>query len=620
MSKKYLLGLLFACLMVLIPYSGTVYNTSQSINDNMYQKSSITNPDFCIIGIDEHSIDELGSFPFDRSLFAELLETLNSSDTPPIAIGVDVLFTGESNPESDGNLVSVVEKYDNIVLACSANYGSELVVGEGNLSYIDPSYLSSMNYPFPALREVANLAHINSSLDQDSILRHSILNITTDTGETLPSLHYSLYQKYCEAKNIPMGELPSNVWYLPYVSQSGGYYDGYSFAKVLSGEIPASVFKDKIVFIGPYTIGLQDHFFTAIDHANIMYGVEYQVNSLDVLVNKNFVSNLAAELQYAFLFGLSFLLFLFTYQKKLWFNMAMLGFVSTAYYILCKQLYQYGFLIDVLYVAIALFMLFLSNIVMDALSSSVEKRKVTDTFKRYVAPVVVEEILKEGMEELQLGGKSMDVAVMFIDVRNFTPMSNKFKKNPEIVVEILNELLNEMAETIMENQGTLDKFIGDAVMCFWGAPFPQEDYVYKAVKTAVEITENLQDIIKNIEEKHQHKVTVGIGIHCGKAIVGNIGSEKRMDFTIIGDTVNIAARLESNAKLDQVYSPAQVEALLAQDEEKIHNVIVVSEDVLIEVGKQGGVEEFIFEEIQGGLELKGKEGAYTSYIVTKSKE
>lgn len=617
MIKKYALGLLFACLMVLIPYSGMFYKTSQTINDNMYQESSITNPDFCIIGIDEHSIDELGSFPFDRSLFAQLLETLNSSETPPIAIGVDVLFTGESNPESDAALVEVVGKYDNIVLACSANYRSELVLGEGNLSYIDPSFLSSMNYPFQALKEVANVAHINSSLDEDSILRHSILTITTDTGELLPSLHYSLYQKYCEAKNLPIGELPSNVWYLPYVSESGGYYDGYSFAKVLSGEIPASVFKDKIVFIGPYTIGLQDHFFTAIDHANIMYGVEYQVNSLDVLVNKNFVSNLALELQYAILFALSFLLFVFTYQKKLWFNMAMLGLVSTGYYILCKQIYQQGILMNTLYVAIAIFMLFLCNIVMDALTSSVEKRKVTDTFKRYVAPVVVEEILKEGVEELQLGGKSMDVAVMFIDVRNFTPMSNKFKKEPEIVVEILNELLNEMAETIMGNQGTLDKFIGDAVMCFWGAPFPQQDYVYKAVKTAVEITENLQEIIKNIEINYDHKVTVGMGIHCGKAIVGNIGSEKRMDFTIIGDTVNIAARLESNAKLEKVYSPEQVEALLARDKEKVHNVIVVSEDVLKAVKRQGGEDEFSFEEIQGGLELKGKEGVYASYIVTK---
>ncbi len=617
MSRKYILGLVFACLVVLIPYTGMFFKTSQTVNDTLYQETNITNSDFCIIGIDEFSIDELGSFPFDRSLFAELLDMLNSSDTPPIAIGVDVLFTGESNEDSDGYLVEVVEQYDNIILACSANYSSQLVLGEGNLSYIDLSSLTSMNYPFPALKEVANLAHINSSLDEDSILRHSILSIVTDTGETLPSLHLALYQKYCEAKEMSVGELPSNVWYLPYTAKSGGYYDGYSFAKVLSGEIPTSVFKDKIVLIGPYTIGLQDHFFTAIDHGNIMYGVEYQANSLQALVDKNFVSTMSSQWEYVFLFVLSFFLFVVTYQRKLWVNILVLIVATALYLFVCQQAYDRGVLLDVLYVLLSFFMLFLCNIVVDALTSSVEKRKITDTFKRYVAPVVVEEILREGVEDLQLGGKSMDIAVMFIDVRNFTPMSNKFKKEPEIVVEILNKLLNEMAETIMGNQGTLDKFIGDAIMCFWGAPFPQEDYVHKAVTTAVEITENLQDIIKTIEKEYEHKVTVGIGIHCGKAIVGNIGSEKRMDFTIIGDTVNIAARLESNAKLDTVYTAEQVEALLEKDKDKIHNLIVVSEDVVTAVREQGGQEVFSFEEIPGGLELKGKEGIFRSYTVSK---
>lgn len=578
--------------MTSLSFWGIFSSESYKFNDYLYQKTSLTNPKICIIGIDATSIEELGSFPFDRKIFADVINILNDQEQPPIAIGLDVLFTGETNSDSDSALIQAVEDASNVILACSANYSNELIIESFDHFYISKSHLTSMNYPFPDLLEVANLGHINSALDSDGILRHAILSIESTSGETVPALNLAMYQKYCDFYHISTGELPNSNWYLPFTSKTGGYYDGYSLNKVLTGEIPPSVFQNKLVLIGPYTMGLQDHFFTAIDHTNLMYGVEYQANALEILINQNFIHEIPQTWNLTLLFTSCFCLFLLTYQKKLRFNTLILLSSTLLFLSFCKLSYGQGYLWQAFYFPFSLFFLYITNIVLHAVTSTLEKARVTATFKRYVAPEVVEQIMKEGTESLKLGGKTTEVSVMFIDIRNFTPMSEKFP--PEVVIDILNRFLNKIAETIMENGGTLDKFIGDAIMCFWGAPLPQEDYIHRSVETALQIIENIQPIAVEVQKTYEHEVAVGIGIQCGSAVVGNIGSQNRMDFTVIGDTVNTAARLESNAK---------------------PNTINVSHDIFTQLeGK------FTFDEIEGGLTLKGKVGKFVAYRVSRKKD
>ncbi|MFI3201524.1 MAG: adenylate/guanylate cyclase domain-containing protein [Eubacteriales bacterium] len=582
-TKRLTWSFLVATTLLLLRLSNVFYDSNQLWNDMLYQSTSITNPDICIIGIDGETIDTLGSFPFDREIYADLINLLNESDVPPMAIAIDVLFTGESHVTSDLSLINAVSNWDNIVLACSGNYGSALVYGDNGDFFLASSTLLSMNYPFPSLKDVSKLAHINSTLDQDGILRYGILTIENEEGEVIPSLALAMYQLYCQNQGIPLGALPDNNWYVPFTAKSGGYSDGYSLSKVLSGEIPSSVFANKLVFIGPYTVGLQDHFYTAIDHTNHMYGVEFQANSLEALMNQQFINHVSPLLQNLFLLIAFLLLFFFTLNMKLQHSGLILGISLGVYVLLCKQLYTLGYLVDVFYLPLGCIILYLILIVINALRDRLERARVTTTFKRYVAPEIVDQIFEDGVDNLKLGGITTDVAVMFIDVRNFTPMSEKFP--PETVVEILNELLDSMSQTIMDNGGTLDKFIGDAIMCFWGAPLPQEDYIKLSVETAVQIAKNLKPIQANVKKNHHHNVSVGIGIHCGTAVVGNIGSKKRMDFTAIGDTVNTAARLESSAKGD------------THD-----NIIHISEDVYDHVKN---FNEFQIEEIEGGLPLKG---------------
>ena len=175
----------------------------------------------------------------------------------------------------------------------------------------------------------------------------------------------------------------------------------------------------------------------------------------------------------------------------------------------------------------------------------IHRKKVLSAFKKYVAPQVVDEISRQKDFNIILGGENRNIAVLFVDIRGFTPMSESLE--PEQVVGILNEYLQLTTQSVFNNGGTLDKFIGDATMAIFNAPFDLEDYIYKAVCTARDIAAGSAELEQKLMERFGRSISFGIGINCGNAVVGNIGCEYRMDYTAIGDTVNTAARLESKA-------------------------------------------------------------------------
>ena len=178
------------------------------------------------------------------------------------------------------------------------------------------------------------------------------------------------------------------------------------------------------------------------------------------------------------------------------------------------------------------------------------RKKITDNFKKYVAPQVVDTLVKDGIDELKLGGVKKDIAVLFVDIRGFSTMSEKL--NPEQVVEILNDYLNLTSTAIFKFGGTLDKFIGDATMAVFNAPLDIEKPVLKAICAALDMLKGAMELGEKSQKKYGTKVTFGIGINYGTAIVGNIGASFRMEYTAIGDAVNTAQRLESNAKPGQI--------------------------------------------------------------------
>lgn len=173
------------------------------------------------------------------------------------------------------------------------------------------------------------------------------------------------------------------------------------------------------------------------------------------------------------------------------------------------------------------------------------EERLRSNLQRYLSPNVVDDIVKKGGGELHLGGEKKPVTVLFTDIRGFTPLSEK--ETPETIVSLLNEYFSAMSEVVFAHEGTLDKFIGDAIMALWGAPLTVEDPVLKAVRCALQMQERLVVLNAKWAAEGKPRIEVGYGINTGECIVGNIGSERRMDYTAIGDMVNTAARVEGES-------------------------------------------------------------------------
>ena len=189
--------------------------------------------------------------------------------------------------------------------------------------------------------------------------------------------------------------------------------------------------------------------------------------------------------------------------------------------------------------------LFVVSVALNYVRAWREKQKISNTFGHYVDPAVMKQLLEQGSTALELGGSMHDIAVLFVDIRGFTTMSEAL--DPATVVEILNRYLTLTTECIMRHHGTLDKFVGDCTMAFWNAPLPQEDAVYLACCAAMDMVEGSKALGEELQARFGRTVSFGVGVHVGPAVVGNIGAPQRMDYTAIGDTVNTSARLEANA-------------------------------------------------------------------------
>ncbi len=334
-----------------------------------------------------------------------------------------------------------------------------------------------------------------------------------------------------------------------------GDYEVISLRSVLNGEVDPRIFTGCIAVLGAYSSGLYDQY-AVPNSSELMFGCEIHANIIQSLLDGKspvHADRRIVSVIYAIAAGI--ILWLLRRCKPgmtLLLTLLLIG----AFTVLAVWLNSNGLMLPILYFPLAVLIASALSILHSYLSAAAEKRKISDTFKKYVAPQVVEEITRSGGYSIRLGGESREIAVLFVDIRGFTPMSENLA--PEQVVDILNSYLELTTNSIFQNGGTLDKFIGDATMAVFNAPFDLDDYIFKAVKTALDIVAGGDAIESKFLEKYGKSVGFGVGVNCGRAVVGNIGCSFRMDYTAIGDTVNTAARLESNAKRGQVLISEEV--------------------------------------------------------------
>ncbi len=555
--KKALIALAGAAVFTAAALLGAFYGPDQMLSDALYQKAKALDGNIFVVGIDDRAMDDLGPYQtWGRDVIAMALEALNADETcRPAAIGVDVLYIGETDPDLDSWLAEAAGAYGNVVTASVANFGTELVTGDNGNFYLEDYAVLSYEEPFAALRQVTDQGHINAMYDKDGILRHAILHIDLPDGRRVPSFSYAIYQKYADVHGLPRTlDIPTDArhrFYVDFSALPGGFYEEISVSDLLAGEFPAELFADAVVLIGPYAAGLSDYVTTAVDRSALMYGIEFQANVIHQMIGQNFKREVPDGLQAALLFVLSGGCLWFFLERRLLSTCLIYLAVAGGSLLACKGLYAAGLVFHPLWLALTVTVFFMGAVAFNYVQAAMEKRKISNTFRRYVAPEIVTELLREGTDSLGLGGKLCDIAVLFVDIRGFTTMSEVL--TPPEVVSILNKYLTLTTQCIMQNHGTLDKFVGDCTMAIWNAPMEQEDYVMNACKAAVDMVEGSKILSRELMEKFGRTVSFGIGVHCGSAVVGNIGAEMRMDFTAIGDTVNTSARLEANAPAGKIY-------------------------------------------------------------------
>jgi len=581
---------IFVLFVVLMPF----YAMEARVSDTLYSQLEGTNRNIKLITVDEETLAEYGTFTeWSREKCAELITLLSrDDDMMPAVIGMDFLFVSEADEAGDNELVEVCRNAGNVIFASNMVYRGNTKQDADGQMYFDSWNVEMVEEPFEELDEVVSAGFANVHIATDGCVRYTKLTEHYD-GTLKESFAYAVYRKYMDTTGrkteLPQSDAKGKFTF--FYSGKNGEYAHYSMNDVLNGGIPLSEFKDAIVLVGAYAPGFQDSYMAAIERSVPMYGVEIHANIIQALIQGK--TAVAVPIWLYLVVGAVVIgtFFLLAKKQKLVPVLAEAIVLIALHMFIGRLLAKSGYTIPQLYFAVVIFLIMLYFVIEKYLIEKFRRKKVLSTFKKYVAPQIVDKLVKDGNFELKLGGEKRNVAVLFVDIRGFTPMSENLA--PEEVVSILNEYLALTTSSVLDNEGTLDKFIGDATMAVFNAPFDLEDYAYKAILTALAIRNGSEKLAERLQEKFGKTISYGIGVNMGDAVVGNIGCEFRMDYTAIGDTVNTAARLESRAEAGE---------------------ILISEAVY------KSVQERIVAEPVGEMELKGKSKAVKVYRLIGTKE
>ena len=206
-----------------------------------------------------------------------------------------------------------------------------------------------------------------------------------------------------------------------------------------------------------------------------------------------------------------------------------------------------GFLVDPSFAVLFIFLLWSHSTYNNFATQSRLRKQIKKQFEHYLAPEMVKKLQKDP-SLLKLGGETRNMTFLFCDIRGFTPISEKYKGNPAGLTKLINRFLTRMTDVIIKNGGTIDKFMGDCIMAFWNAPIDDRQHEEHAIDAAIEMQEELNKLNTQLTAEGLPQINIGIGINTGEALVGNMGSDQRFDYSVIGDAVNLAARLESSSK------------------------------------------------------------------------
>lgn len=584
--------------MNLLFFMTDMFHKPEEISEGVYKidQGKGLRRDVVIFGFDEKSLNELGRFPWERSVYADFLKFVNQDNSSrPEGVLIDVLFTEKSAPKQDALLADALNRYRyNTVVDLYADISNQVPdTGEeikDRISMIrdvgvpaEDQFRQIVNVITPPIKPVINsgvligpatslygLSPRLAAKGADRITRRFALVVKIN-GRYYPSnvlwLAMLYYNVGLEDLEINMGKnvilknaaIPTNGEarsvkkdvVIPMDRQGSllvnfygrpGTFQVRSFSDVVKGRVSSRYFKDKIVLVGVYAEGLQDIHQTPYGP---MFGIEMIANAVTQVLNRDFItfSKDYIDILLIIMFGLGISYIVgrksITYSYITTFALVLVYFFSVIF-LFDRYRYTLNLSAPLITGVITMF----SMIAYRILTEEKEKKAIQGMFSNYVSKSVVDELLKHP-EKLELGGEDKEITVLFSDIRGFTTLSEKL--TPQELVSHLNEYLSAMTEVIFKYEGTLDKYVGDEIMAFWNAPVEQPNHPERACRAAVEMMNRLHHL--NEAWPEEKRLNIGIGLNTGIMTVGNMGSQSRMDYTLMGDNVNLGARLEGTNKI-----------------------------------------------------------------------
>lgn len=609
----------------------------------LFAQPERANKDIVMVMIDEKSLEYFSDnrvpWPWPRDFYAKLVQYLHRGGAK--AVVFDILFADNdidrlstTAEQTDGEFAAEMQKAGNVILGVHLR-NDQLLLGGASKNFLErhndvivepssardsfPSFPTAV-LPIGKFQEVAHaLGVVDYHEDADGICRR-LFPLSLYQNEILPQLGFSAYLLGAKTNRIevrsnnslhigdldvPLDDLGRFVIFWYGKGGTNGCFQYLSISNLIKSAIdeeankqpnvPSSYFKDKYVFVGSNAAGLFDLKNTPFTVYDPYPGTEIHATLLSNLLQRDFLvhssSNVTLIAIVAFCLMISFL-FLLVPKVRYVIFVSIILCVGWAY--ASAHLFQQDrIILDFVAPEVSILCSFLLASVVSYQTETRARKQLRSTFARYLSPVVLAEVIEKS-DTVELGGKELRGTVLFSDIKDFTSISEQMPA-PELV-RMLNEYFSVSTDVILRYEGLLDKYLGDAIMAIFGAPLTTSDHALKACTAALELRQLARE--RKLGTGTERMLECRIGVNSGTMVVGNIGSDRRLDYTAIGDTVNLASRLEG---VNKIFGTEIIIGMTTFQD--VGNAFVVRElDILRVKGKKDPVTVY---------ELVGKQGEVT---------